>query len=337
MAEVELYNVIKRYEGFELRIDLKIRDGEMMVLLGPSGCGKTTTLRIIAGLEKPDSGKVLFSGRDVTNLEPYERDIGIVFQDYALFPHMTVFKNVAFGLEMRKVPKEEINRRVRQALEMVGLEGFEKKYPEQLSGGQQQRVALARALVTEPNVLLLDEPLSSLDAKIREKLRSEIRRIQRELGITTVYVTHDQEEAMAISDRIAVMNVGRIEQMGRGIELYYSPKNEFVANFIGRSNILRLSSKGGRACIGPICFDTDEEGSIVVFFRPEHVRIIPGREARVLGYEVLPGRMRLKLEIQGKVITAERFLHELPFAPDRVPEFVGVSIERYCVKKWEDI
>ncbi len=212
MVRVKLEGGIRKsFEGFTLEIpELEVKSGgEMITLLGPSGCGKTTTLRIIAGLEKPDSGRVFFDETDVTDLEPGKRSIGIVFQDYALFPHMTVFENVAFGLETRKLPRDEINRRVTWALELVGLKGFENRYPEQLSGGQQQRVALARALVIEPQVLLLDEPLSNLDAKIRERLRGgEIRRIQKELGITTIYVTHDQEEAMAVSDRIAVMNSG---------------------------------------------------------------------------------------------------------------------------------
>ncbi|NPA48072.1 MAG: ABC transporter ATP-binding protein [Thermococci archaeon] len=332
MAEVELRDVRRDYEGFSLRLSLRVRDGEMMVILGPSGCGKTTTLRIIAGLERPDSGRVLFDGNDVTNLEPYERDIGIVFQDYALFPHMTVFRNVAFGLEMRRLPRDEVRRKVRWALELVGLEGFEDRYPEQLSGGQQQRVALARALVTEPEVLLLDEPLSNLDAKIREHLRLRIREIQRELGITAVYVTHDQEEAMAISDRIAVMNVGRIEQVGRPVEVYYNPKNDFVANFLGRSNVLRLRARGGRACLGSLCFRTEMDGDVVVFFRPEHVFVKRGDDAEVIGYEVLPGRIRLRLRIGEATITAERFLHEVPFSPEDVPDRVGVSVVEYRVR-----
>ncbi len=337
MTVVELRDVRRTYDGFSLRLNLRVRDGELLVILGPSGCGKTTTLRIIAGLERPDSGTITFDDRDVTNLEPYERDIGIVFQDYALFPHMTVFKNVAFGLEMRRLPKVEIERMVRQALELVGLRGFENRYPEKLSGGQQQRVALARALVTEPEVLLLDEPLSNLDAKIRERLRWEIRKIQRELGTTTVYVTHDQEEAMAISDRIAVMNVGTIEQVGRPMEVYYNPRNDFVANFLGRSNVLRLKAKNGRACLGPLCFETGVDGDVTIFFRPEQVEVVEGDDAEVIGYELLPGRIRMRLRIGESVITTENFLHELPFDPESIPDRVGVVVRGYTSRRREGI
>ncbi|WP_460128548.1 ABC transporter ATP-binding protein [Thermococcus prieurii] len=331
MVSVELRNVSKRWDGFELRVDLSVKDGEFLTLLGPSGCGKTTTLRIIAGLEKPDSGRVLFGGTDVTGLEPNERNIGIVFQDYALFPHMTVFKNIAFGLEMRKLPRAEVERRVRWALELVGLEGLENRYPEQLSGGQQQRVALARALVIEPEVLLLDEPLSNLDAKIRERLRSEIRRIQRELGITTVYVTHDQEEAMVVSDRIAVMNVGRVEQIGEPLELYYKPRTEFVARFLGTSNILELEAENGVARLGNLEFSVGVDEKVKVFFRPESVLITEGEDATVTGYELLPGRMRLYLDVEGHTIIAERPLPDLPFEPNRVPPRVGILVRSFSL------
>ncbi|AMQ18237.1 ABC transporter ATP-binding protein [Thermococcus peptonophilus] len=332
MVRVKLEGIRKSFEGFTLEIpELEVKSGEMITLLGPSGCGKTTTLRIIAGLEKPDSGRVFFDETDVTDLEPGKRSIGIVFQDYALFPHMTVFENVAFGLETRKLPRDEINRRVTWALELVGLKGFENRYPEQLSGGQQQRVALARALVIEPQVLLLDEPLSNLDAKIRERLRGEIRRIQKELGITTIYVTHDQEEAMAVSDRIAVMNSGRIEGIGKPLELYYHPKTEFVAKFLGLSNILELEAKSGIARLGTLEFKTGRDGKVRVFFRPENVLVKPGRGARVIGYDLLPGRIRLRLEIGGKTITAERFLNELPFSPEDIPQEVSVEVLSYSV------
>ncbi|ASI98292.1 ABC transporter ATP-binding protein [Thermococcus celer] len=332
MVNVELRGIVKGWDEFRLRIDeLRVKDGEFLTLLGPSGCGKTTTLRIIAGFEKPDGGEVLFDGRPVNDLAPYERGIGIVFQDYALFPHMTVFRNVAFGLEMKGLPKEEIKRKVGRALKLVGLEGLENRYPEQLSGGQQQRVALARALVVEPDLLLLDEPLSNLDAKIRERLRGEIRRIQRELGITTIYVTHDQEEAMAISDRIAVMNVGRVEQVGKPLELYYHPRTEFVARFLGLSNILELKAENGRARIGKLCFDVGREGKVRVFFRPESVHVKPGDSAEVLDYELLPGRIRLKLGIDGEVILAERFLNELPFDVENLPGRVDVEVRGFSV------
>ncbi|WP_324734807.1 ABC transporter ATP-binding protein [Thermococcus sp. SY098] len=332
MVSVELRGILKILGDFKLEIEsLKAKDGEFLTLLGPSGCGKTTTLRIIAGFEKPDKGKVLFNGRIMNEIPPYERNIGIVFQDYALFPHMTVFKNIAFGLELRKLPREEIEKKVRQALKLVGLEGLENRYSEQLSGGQQQRVALARALVIEPEVLLLDEPLSNLDAKIRERLRGEIKRIQKELGITTIYVTHDQEEAMAISDRIAVMNNGRIEQVGNPLELYYHPKTEFVAKFLGLSNILELEAENGKACLGKLCFNVGKEGKVRIFFRPENVYITEGDFAEILGYELLPGRIRLRLSIEGKEIIAERFLDELPFRVENIPKRVGVRVKSFVL------
>ena len=221
------------------RVSARVERGEFFTFLGPSGCGKTTTLRIVAGLELPDSGRVIIDGDDVTYLPPYKRDTAMVFQNYALWPHMTVFENVAYGLKVRKLPKEEVRRRVKEVLELVRLEGLESRYPTQLSGGQQQRVALARALVVQPKVLLLDEPLSNLDAKLRVEMREELKRLQRKLGITTIYVTHDQDEAMALSDRIAVMNLGRVVEVGKPDELYRRPRSFFVATFIGRSNVLQ--------------------------------------------------------------------------------------------------
>ncbi|WP_048159803.1 ABC transporter ATP-binding protein [Thermococcus barophilus] len=332
MVSVELRGILKILGDFRLEIErLKAKEGEFLTLLGPSGCGKTTTLRIIAGFEKPDRGEVLFNGRIMNEIPPYERNIGIVFQDYALFPHMTVFKNIAFGLELRKLPREEIEKRVRQAIKLVGLEGFENRYPEQLSGGQQQRVALARALVIEPKVLLLDEPLSNLDAKIRERLRGEIKRIQKELGITTIYVTHDQEEAMAISDRIAVMNDGRIEQVGKPLELYYHPKTEFVAKFLGLSNIIELEAENGKACLGKLCFNVGKDGKVRIFFRPESVYITEGDFAEIVSYELLPGRIRLRFSIEDKEIIAERFLDELPFNVENMPKRVGVYVKSFAL------
>jgi len=331
MVRVELRGIVKEWESFRLEIDLSVKDGELLTLLGPSGCGKTTTLRIIAGFERPDRGEVLLDGRPVNDLPPYRRGTGIVFQDYALFPHMTVFKNVAFGLEMKGLPRDEIGKRVKRALELVGLEGLENRYPEQLSGGQQQRVALARALVVEPEVLLLDEPLSNLDAKIRERLRGEIRRIQRELGITVIYVTHDQEEAMAVSDRIAVMSSGKVEGVGKPLELYYHPRTEFVARFLGLSNILDLEAERGMACAGKLCFRVGKNGPVRIFFRPESVYVKPGDSAEVLDHELLPGRVRLKLGVGDEVIIAERFLSELPFDVEALPERVGVEVRHFSV------
>ncbi len=222
-------------------VDLDVRPGELLTLLGPSGCGKTTTLRMIAGFQEPSAGRISIAGRDVTHVAANQRDIGFVFQNYALFPHLTIFGNVAYGLQVRNKSTSEIERAAAEALELVGLAGFGGRLPNELSGGQQQRVALARAIVIRPRVLLFDEPLSNLDAKLRVSMRSEIRSLQQALKITTVYVTHDQEEAMAISDRIAVMETGRIVQLGTAETLYRHPATAFVAGFIGRANLLRAT------------------------------------------------------------------------------------------------
>jgi len=224
-------------------VDLDVHSGEIMALLGPSGCGKTTTLRCIAGLEKPDSGEIWIDGKLVSSknvfLPPEKRNIGMVFQSYALWPHMTVFNNIAYPLKIRKFPKNEIRLRVNEMLEMVGLKEMAERYPHQLSGGQQQRVALARAIVYQPRLLLLDEPLSNLDAKLREQMRYELRQLLKDIGITAVYVTHDQEEAFVIADRITIMNAGKIIQIGKPIEIYEKPANTFVAGFIGRVNVFK--------------------------------------------------------------------------------------------------
>jgi spermidine/putrescine transport system ATP-binding protein len=238
--EIELQEVTKRF-GDVTAVDcvsLSVLRGEFLTLLGPSGCGKTTLLRMIAGFELPDSGCVVLGGREVTQLPPHQRDVTTVFQQYALFPHLNVFDNVAFGLERRRVARDVLRRRVAAALEMVRLGGLDERQPSELSGGQQQRVALARALVVEPRVLLLDEPLAALDLKLRKQMQIELKGLQRRLGISFVYVTHDQEEALTMSDRIVVMNAGRIEQTGRAEEIYERPATEFVAGFIGVSNIL---------------------------------------------------------------------------------------------------
>src|SRR5687768_945543 len=224
-------------------MDLEVRDGEFLTLLGPSGCGKTTTLGLIAGFFAPSAGEIYLRGRPVAGLPPFKRDIGVVFQDYALFPHMTAGENVAFGLRMRGIEKAQTERRVHEALELVQLRGLAERRPLELSGGQRQRVALARALVIRPAVLLLDEPLSNLDLKLREEMRVEIAGIQRRLGITTVFVTHDQGEALVMSHRIAVMNGGRIEQIGRPADIYEKPASRFVAQFIGRMNFFRAGGK----------------------------------------------------------------------------------------------
>jgi putative spermidine/putrescine transport system ATP-binding protein len=237
-------------------VDLEIPAGEFFTLLGPSGSGKTTTLRLIAGFEQPDAGRVELHGRDVTRMPPYARDVNTVFQDYALFPHMSVGDNIGYGLRVKGVRRGERARRVREALELVRLGGFERRKPVQLSGGQRQRVALARAIVNAPRVLLLDEPLGALDLKLRQEMQIELKRIQRELGITFIYVTHDQEEALTMSDRLAVFNEGRIEQVGPPAEVYEHPVTEFVAGFVGVSNVL-------------------ERGSTRFTVRPEKIRMLP--------------------------------------------------------------
>ncbi|HHY22864.1 MAG TPA: spermidine/putrescine ABC transporter ATP-binding protein [Clostridiaceae bacterium] len=238
---IRLINISKDYNGAEALkdINLYIRKNEFLTLLGPSGCGKTTTLRIIGGFEQPNSGEVHFEGTNITDLPPYKRKVNTVFQRYALFPHMDVADNVAFGLKIKKMNKKLINRKVSEMLELVNLKGFEKRQVDSLSGGQQQRVAIARALVNEPEVLLLDEPLGALDLKLRKDMQTELKKIQQFIGITFVYVTHDQEEALTMSDTIVVMKDGRIQQIGTPEMVYNEPKNAFVADFIGQSNIIQ--------------------------------------------------------------------------------------------------
>ncbi len=240
MVEVVMEGITKKFGDVVAAedINLKIEDGEFFTLLGPSGCGKTTTMRIIAGLEHPDEGRVLFDGKDVTPLPSFKRNTGMVFQNYALWPHMKVYNNVAYGLSIKKLPKAEIRDRVHDALELVKLGGLGDRFPSQLSGGQQQRVALARVLVVNPAVLLLDEPLSNLDAKLRVEMREEIKELQKRFKITTIYVTHDQEEAMTISDRMAIQNYGVVRQVGTPSEVYYTPQDLFIATFIGRGALL---------------------------------------------------------------------------------------------------
>jgi putative spermidine/putrescine transport system ATP-binding protein len=279
MADLSLNGLSKHYGDFYAvrEVSLTIADGEFLVLLGPSGCGKTTTLRMIAGFIEPSAGHVRLAGQDVTLLPPWRRNAGMVFQSYALFPHMTVAQNVAFGLEMRKLPRADIERRVEEVLALVRLGGYGGRLPRQLSGGQQQRVALARALAIRPDVLLLDEPLSNLDAKLRQEVRVEIRELQRQLGLTTVMVTHDQEEALTMADRLVVMNEGSVRQVGTQRDLYERPADRFVAGFVGRTTFLagsieapgRFRSDGGLAlaCTG------GNPGRAALSLRPERVEI----------------------------------------------------------------
>jgi putative spermidine/putrescine transport system ATP-binding protein len=278
-ATVELIGVTKQFAGqFALTgVDLTMKPGEFIALLGPSGCGKTTVLRTLSGLELVTEGRILIDGKDVADVPVNKRDIGMVFQSYSLFPHMTVLQNVEFGLRMRKVDAASRARRAAESLEMVGLGHLGERYAHQLSGGQQQRVALARALVTRPRVLLLDEPLSALDAKVRVQLRDEIRRIQTELGITTLFVTHDQEEALAVADRVAVMNAGNIEQIGTPEELYTSPSSAFVANFVGLSNRIPGELRGKEVTVYGIKLgllgESPGDGSVSAMIRPEDIAI----------------------------------------------------------------
>jgi spermidine/putrescine transport system ATP-binding protein len=282
--EIQLLDLEKRFR--EVRavdgVSLEIKAGEFFSLLGPSGCGKTTTLRMIGGFELPTGGRVLLRGRDVTDDPPDKRPVNMVFQNYALFPHLDVGSNVAFGLKRRRVAAPEITQRVGEALELVHLAGYERRKPNQLSGGQQQRVALARALVNRPNVLLLDEPLGALDLKLRRQLQLELKRIQAEVGITFVYVTHDQEEALTMSDRIAVMNSGKVEQLGTPEELYDRPTSRFVADFIGSTNLLNGQVEGdGRVRLStgelvPVAHDGLPSGTdIEISLRPEAIAIVP--------------------------------------------------------------
>ena len=266
-------------------VDLDINKGELVTLLGPSGCGKTTTLRMIAGFEFPTTGEIILDGAKINSLPPHKRDMSMVFQSYAIFPHLTVFENIAYGLNVHHVSKAEALERVNHVLELVHLEGYGDRAPTQLSGGQQQRVALARALVMEPKVLLMDEPLSNLDAKLREEMRTEIRRIQKELNITSVYVTHDQIEAMTLSDRIVVMNHGKIEQIGSPVEMYRFPANKFVADFIGRAEfidgvvveqneaVLIVKALGEVVTLKNVKGTFSKHQEVTLIVRPEMVRV----------------------------------------------------------------
>ena len=275
-AFLSLEGLTKRF-GDHVAVDgltLSVEQGEFVSLLGPSGCGKTTTLQMIAGFVEASSGAATLEGRDLLAIRPSERGLGVVFQSYALFPHLTAAENVAFGLEMRKVPKAERASRVAEALQLVGLSQFADRFPKKMSGGQQQRVALARALVIRPRILLLDEPLSNLDAKLREEMQIELRQIQRTVGTTTILVTHDQAEAMALSDRVVVMNAGRVEQIGRPHEAYERPASAFVAGFLGKTNLI------ARAALGPgQCYGDDA----VVTVRPEKIGFGDAAAGRLAG------------------------------------------------------
>ena len=293
MALIELVDISKSFDG-ELVLDefnLKIKENEFITLLGPSGCGKTTTLRILGGFETPDTGKVLFQGEDITDLAPNKRPLNTVFQKYALFTHLNVFENIAFGLRVQrpKLSEKEIARRVHEALELVALKGYEKRSVSQLSGGQQQRIAIARAIVNRPQVLLLDEPLGALDLKLRKDMQRELKQIQQQVGITFIYVTHDQEEALTMSDTVVVMNKGEIQQIGTPLDIYNEPKNAFVADFIGESNIIdgvmvedKIVRMYGHNFL---CLDKGfaKNEAVDVVVRPEDIDIVPVEQGQITG------------------------------------------------------
>jgi putative spermidine/putrescine transport system ATP-binding protein len=312
MAFLELINVQKNFGQFVAvdNFNLHVEKGEFVSFLGPSGCGKTTTLRMVAGFEKPSSGQIKINNDDVTYKPANQRNVGMVFQSYALFPNMTVAGNIGFGMKVAKVTKSQIQQRVQEMLDLIHLPGYDNRYPYQLSGGQQQRVALARALAIQPQLLLLDEPLSALDAKIRVELRSEIRRIQQELAITTIYVTHDQEEALSLSDRVVVMNAGKTEQVGAPFEIYNFPQTQFVASFVGTLNQLHctvVDAAQGKLMVQNQPFTTDAPlelapaSTVRVLLRPEELRFGQIEQA---GYNHLTGTVR-SVTFLGAIIRVE--------------------------------
>ena len=288
---IRLENISKSFDGEKVldNVSMEIHKNEFVTLLGPSGCGKTTTLRILGGFEYPDSGNVYFGDEIMNSVPPYKRKVNTVFQKYALFPHLNVGDNVAFGLKIKKLPKNEIKKKVADVLKLVGLSGFEKRNPDSLSGGQQQRVAIARAIVNDPDILLLDEPLGALDLKMRKEMQTELKKIQQKVGITFVFVTHDQEEALTMSDTIAVMNGGKIQQIGTPEDIYNEPSNPFVADFIGESNITDgLMHKDFEVSFNGHKFECVDSGfgenvPVFVVVRPEDIKIVPKDEGMIRG------------------------------------------------------
>jgi iron(III) transport system ATP-binding protein len=350
LVDVTVENLVKTF-GSVVAVDdvsLKIEESEFFTMLGPSGCGKTTMLRMIAGFYTPDSGRIYFDDRLINDIPAEKRNTGMVFQNYALWPHMSVFRNVAFGLEMRKTSQEEIKKRVEAALDLVELEGLGDRTPDQLSGGQQQRVALARALVIEPDVLLLDEPLSNLDAKLRVEMRKEIKRLQKKLGITTIYVTHDQKEALAVSDRLAVMNVGKIQQVGSPLEIYRAPKNKFVASFIGLINLFHakvlrveetavwMKTNEGLDIVAGSLDALSKGREVLIAVRPEDIEVHrhgfthPERntlEGVVEGTEYLGDLSRYSVKTEYQVINADQYSPSVEEA-FKLGDRVTLSFER---------
>ena len=330
MAYITFKNINKSFGSLHVLkgINLEVEKGELLTLLGPSGCGKSTLLRCLAGLEEVQEGQIFLEDQDITNLDASLRQIGMVFQQYSLFPNMTVEQNLAFGLKIQKLSKEEMKEEITKALKMIGMEDKRNSYPNQLSGGQQQRVALARAIVTKPKVLLLDEPLSAIDAKLRKNLQIEIRRIQKELNITTIFVTHDQDEAMIMSDRICLLNEGEIEQLGKPIDIYTEPKTKFAAGFIGNYNVLDPSAFSWLTGV-----KLDDEDSVAI--RPETIAISREKPNRANAYEwqgtVLESRsrgnvLRYTIDVNGIQIFADTLFRSFSIFEDQ--EKVWLSVEK---------
>ena len=330
---IEIKGIKKAFDDIQVLegIDIDVEDGEFLTLLGPSGCGKTTLLRIIAGFETADEGEILFNGKDMFRMKHYERPVNTVFQKYALFPHLNVYDNVAFGLKLKKLPKATIDRHVQEMLELVNLPHTAKRNIQSLSGGQQQRIAIARALVNDPKILLLDEPLGALDLKLRKQMQFELKRIQEQVGITFIYVTHDQEEALSMSDTVVVMKDGAVQQIGTPTDIYNEPQNAFVANFIGESNIIRgrfvedkLISFYGREFQ---CVDKgfEKNAPVQIVIRPEDVELKPGRDDLLQGKvisTVFKGvHYEMILEVEGEKLMVQSTVAREP------DEVVGIYIE----------
>ena len=335
---IDLVEITKSFDGEVVLDDLNlyIRENEFLTLLGPSGCGKTTTLRIMGGFETPDKGKVIFNGEDITNLPPNKRQLNTVFQKYALFTHMTVAENIAFGLKIKKKSKDYINDKIKYALKLVNLDGFENRMPDSLSGGQQQRIAIARAIVNEPKVLLLDEPLGALDLKLRQDMQYELIRLKNELGITFIYVTHDQEEALTMSDTIVVMNQGYIQQIGTPEDIYNEPQNAFVADFIGDSNIISGTMIEDRLVeILGAKFPCVDEGfghntPVDVVIRPEDIDLLKPEEGTIQGvvsHLIFKG-VHYEMEVQANGF--EWLVHSTDLFPVGTP--VGIHVDPFDIQ-----
>lgn len=330
---IELKNISKQYDETDVLkdINLYIRRNEFLTLLGPSGCGKTTTLRIIGGFEQPTTGDIIFEGNKINDVPPFKRQINTVFQKYALFPHMNVFENIAFGLKIKKVPKDEIKERVQRILKLVNLSGYEKRDVDSLSGGQQQRIAIARALVNEPKVLLLDEPLGALDLKLRKDMQIELKDMQKRVGITFIYVTHDQEEALTMSDTIIVMDKGKIQQIGTPEDIYNEPKNAFVADFIGESNIIEGTMIKDLlvefAGVKFVCVDKGfgENTPVDIVIRPEDIKVVSEEEGMISGMVTSVTFKGVHYEMLVQEKEREWMIHSTVMEP--VGSHIGMIIE----------